>query len=108
MSIRFANPTSERRHRAQKRLRLFYIVLCAGYGVILVRGLSLMLQDNQKLEKIAMKQYRAAIQKATDRNRILDGQGREMAISIPAWSLYSDPRDVKNPSAAAPPFCPTF
>ncbi|MDZ4224551.1 MAG: hypothetical protein U1D33_01450, partial [bacterium] len=80
MSIRFANPTSERRHKAQKRLRIFYIALCVGYGVILARGLNLMLQDNQKLEKIAMKQYRAAIQRATDRNRILDGKGREMAI----------------------------
>ncbi len=101
MSIRFQDPGKARQTRLQKRLRFFYIALCLGYFVILVRGVTLMLQDNKKLETIAMRQYRAAIQMASDRSRILDSKGQEFAISVPAYSLYSDPRDVENPSATA-------
>lgn len=54
----------------------------------------MMVQDNQRLEKMAMQQYRAAIQKETHRSRILDRAGRDLAISVPAWSLYADPREV--------------
>lgn len=101
MAVRFANPAFERDDRARRRLKLLYAGIILGYLAIAARGVVLMLQDNHKLEKIAMKQYRAAIQQASDRNRILDAKGQELAISVPAWSLYADPKEIKSPLAVA-------
>lgn len=99
--IRFKNPAVEREDKTQRRLKVFFVLLCAGYSVLAVRALLLMLKDNEALEKIAMSQYRFAIQQETDRSRILDAKGNELAISVPAWSLYADPREVEDPSSAA-------
>lgn len=99
MTVRFKNPDVERLARANKRLRVFYVGLSIGYLIVVGRAISLMLKDNNQLEEIAMTQYRAAIQKETNRSRILDSKGHELAISIPAWSLYADPREVLNPES---------
>ena len=101
MSVRFINPALERKAKAEKRLKIFYFGLCAGYLIVVGKALTLMLQDNQKLEKIAMSQYRVAIQKFSDRSRVLDRKGQELAISTPTWSFYSDPREVKSPAEVA-------
>lgn len=101
MSVRFKNPIEEREARATRRLQIFYVSLSLGYFIVIGRAVFLMLQDNQKLEEIAMSQYRAAIQNETYRHRILDRKGKELAISIPAWSIYADPREVKNKRGTA-------
>lgn len=94
MKIRFRHPDIEREEKIQKRLRVLSVCFCFAFLIIFLRAIDLMLQDNQKLETIATAQYRAAIQSQTDRSRILDRGGKEMAISIPAWSLYGDPKAV--------------
>ncbi|MDO8528263.1 MAG: penicillin-binding protein [Deltaproteobacteria bacterium] len=101
MAARFTNPAFARESNDRRRLKVFYLVMWIGYMVIVMRGVTLMLQDNKKLGKIAMRQYRAAIQQATDRSRILDSRGQELAISIPAWSLYADPKEIANPQVVA-------
>lgn len=101
MAIRFRNPKEERESVLQKRLLLFTLGLCLGYAVIVGRAVHLMLKDNRKLEEIAMAQYRAAIQKETERSRILDTNGYELAISVPTWSVYGDPKMVQEPARAA-------
>lgn len=101
MMVRFKNPALEREGKSQKRLWIFLCLLCAGYSVLAARAFILMLKDNEPLEKMAMSQYRAAIQKETDRSRILDSKGHELAISVPAWSLYADPREIENPVVTA-------
>lgn len=101
MMIRFTNPALAREEKGKKRLWIFYFILCFGFAVIIGRAVDLMLQDNEKLEEIALRQYRAAVQQASDRSRILDRKGHEMAISVPTWSLYADPKHVKNPSQTA-------
>lgn len=98
MDVRFLNPEQKRNERLKKRFRVFCLVLCLGYLIVIGRAVALMLKDNEKLETMAMQQYRAAIQKETDRGRILDRRGRELAINVPAWSLYADPKEIKNVS----------
>lgn len=99
--IRFTNPEEKRRQTLQKRLVLFHLFLATGFFVILIRSVSLMLTDNESLRMMAVRQYRVAVQKETIRGRILDRKGGELAISVPAWSLYADPRYLKDAKLAA-------
>lgn len=101
MGVRFRNPKEERESALQKRLLIFTLALCLGYTVVVGRAVHLMLKDNRQLEALAMSQYRAAIQKETERSRILDTHGYELAISLPTWSLYADPKMVEDPSRTA-------
>ncbi|MBI4125713.1 MAG: hypothetical protein HY609_07120 [Deltaproteobacteria bacterium] len=79
------------------RFILIQAGLIAGYGLIIGRALFLMLQDNQKLEKIALQQYRTSVQSEAGRSRILDRKGKELAMDKPVWSLYADPAEVRHP-----------
>ena len=87
----------------QTRSRIFVIICFLGVGFFLVlgRGLQLQLVDNKRLEKMAMRQYQAAIRLATLRNRIMDAKGRELAISVPVGSIYADPKLIQNPRETA-------
>lgn len=101
MAVRFRNPAEEKERALQKRLAFFTLALCLGYTVVVGRAIHLMLKDNRQLEAMAMAQYRAAIQKETERSRILDTHGYELAISFPTWSLFADPKMVDDPSRTA-------
>ncbi|OGQ48185.1 MAG: hypothetical protein A3H42_03600 [Deltaproteobacteria bacterium RIFCSPLOWO2_02_FULL_46_8] len=108
MKVRFTNPALTREDKSKKRLKFFYLALCFGFLVIIGRAVDLMLQDNEKLEEIALRQYRAAIQQASDRSRILDRKGQELAISVPTWSLYVDPKHLKNGAQMAEALAPVL
>lgn len=106
MKVRYTNPQEHRQAVAAKRLGLFSLSLTIGYGIIIIRSLFLMVQDNQTLETLAARQYRAAIQPEVNRSRILDRNGKELAISVPAWSLYADPTEIKDRRRVAQALAP--
>lgn len=101
MSLSFQDSDKNRAERRHKRLMITAVVLALSYFVVMGRAVQLALQDNEQLEEIAMSQYRLAIQQETERSRILDARGDELAISIPSWSLYADPSKVSDPAFAA-------
>jgi len=85
---------------SRKRLimRLFavggFFAVC--FGVLISRAVFFHLKDNSEIERVAMRQYRTAVKKSTERGKILDAAGRELAINIPAESVFADPRFVKD------------
>lgn len=76
-------------------------VFAVGYGLLISRAVFFHLKDNTEITKVAMRQYRTAVKKSTQRGKILDSAGRELAINVTMESVYVDPRFVKNREAAA-------
>ncbi len=84
-------------------IRLFAIggIFAVCFGVLISRAVFFLLKDNSNIERVAMRQYRTAVQKSTERGKILDSAGRELAINIPTESVFADPRFIKDRSKAA-------
>lgn len=101
MSLHFQDSEKNREERRRRRLGIAVSFLAVGYLVLVGRAVQLALEDNEQLEEIAMSQYRLAIRQETERSRILDRRGDELAISVPSWSLYADPGKVSDPAVAA-------
>jgi cell division protein FtsI (penicillin-binding protein 3) len=76
-------------------------VFAVGYGLLISRAVFFHLKDNTQISKVAMRQYRTAVKKSTERGKILDSAGRELAINVSVESVYADPRFVRNKEEAA-------
>lgn len=89
--------------RRRLTVRLFSIggVFAVFFGLLISRAVYFHLKDNSEIERVAMRQYRTAVQKSTERGKILDAAGRELAINVPAESVFADPRFVKDKEGAA-------
>lgn len=89
-------------------IRLFavggFFAVC--FGILISRAVFFHLTDNSEIERVAMRQYRTAVQKSTERGKILDAAGRELAINVPAESVFTDPRFVKDRSMVAATLAP--
>jgi len=90
---------SDRRVVARLYLLGGFFAVC--FGVLISKAILFHLKDNDKLDKVALRQYRTAVRESTRRGKILDAQGRELAINIEAPSVWTDPRAVDNPEEAA-------
>ncbi|MDO8493985.1 MAG: penicillin-binding protein [Deltaproteobacteria bacterium] len=106
MSVRFGDPKQKRKEVLEKRIQLFLFALCFGFLIIFGRVFLMVVRDNHRLSTMATRQYKVAIQQATNRARILDRGGKELAISVPAWSLFADASMVKNPGKVAARLAP--
>jgi len=90
---------------SRKRLviRLFavggFFAVC--FGILISRAVFFHLKDNSEIERVAMRQYRTAVQKSTERGKILDTAGRDLAINVPTESAFADPRFIKDRSQVA-------
>ncbi len=95
---RFRTGGDESRRRLTARLFAIGGFLAVCFGLLISRAVFFHLKDNTQIERVAMRQYRTAVRKSTERGKILDAAGRELAINIPAESVFADPRFVKDAS----------
>lgn len=95
--------TVERRDDVRTAKRLFAIggVFACCFGVLISRAVSFHLKANEQVEKIALRQYRTAVRQSTERGKILDRLGRELAIDVAVDSIYANPREVEEPVEVA-------
>ncbi|MBI4211693.1 MAG: transpeptidase family protein [Deltaproteobacteria bacterium] len=98
---RFQTSGDETKRRQISRIFAIGGFFAVGFALLLGRAVWFHLADNEQLEKVAMRQYRTAVQESTKRGKILDASGREMAVNVQAESIYADPRYVKDPYYAA-------
>lgn len=84
-------------------IRLFAVggIFAVFFGMLISRAVYFHLKDNSEIERVAMRQYRTAVQKSTERGKVLDSAGRELAINIPTESVFADPRFVKEKDRTA-------
>ena len=83
--------------RTKKRVAIVGAIFACLFGVLASRAVSFHLKDNAQLEKVALRQYRTAVHQSTQRGKILDAAGREMAMDVMAESVWANPREIEDP-----------
>lgn len=68
---------------------------------LVFRAAQLQILPNDKLEKLQRKQYKTLVKLPARRGAILDRNGKELAVSVPAYSLFADPKIIKNSNQVA-------
>ncbi len=112
--MRFVHPDSGTRapHAAdggtRRRLRvaLIFVVLAAGLAALLGRLFVLQIRDHRGLTERASRQYHRLVPLTSKRGTITDRNGRELAVSLQAPSVFAQPSAVANPDAAAAALAP--
>lgn len=86
---------SEETRREQRiRMRMKIVTLFVGLIFLIVTGRAIELHciEDSSLGWVASKQYNANLPQSSRRGRILDREGKELAVSQPVPSIYADPR----------------
>lgn len=91
--------------RAIVRVRIVGLVLVLGFGVLGVRAAHLSLVD-QRGHDLAPRQAFTVLRLAPARGTITDRSGAELALTVPAPSVYAVPKQVRDARAAARALAP--
>jgi cell division protein FtsI (penicillin-binding protein 3) len=81
------------------------LILFSGFlilwGVLIARAVRVQVVPDARLENLKRKQFETSLQIRTRRGAILDRNGSELAASVPAHSLFADPKLIKDPYGLA-------
>ena len=75
---------------------IILIVLALGY-----RLFYLQVYNNEELRKGALEQWTKGIDIKSDRGIIFDRNGKKLAVSMAAYTVWATPADIKNPEDTA-------
>ncbi len=78
-----------------------FIGVCLLWGLILVRAAYLQFLPHEKLNALQARQFETVVTLPARRGSIYDRNGKELAMSSPAYSLYADPKMIKDKKAVA-------
>lgn len=90
------NPQQEHLKKSRKRALVLVTVILFCFGVISWRLVDLMIFDHDKLSKRAAQQYQLKKILSPQRGVIWDRNMKEMATNIDTYSLYAEPKRIKN------------
>lgn len=76
----------------KSRLVVVFIGLSLLWGILVLRAASLQFLPNEKLASLKNRQFKTVVTLQPRRGLIMDRQGRELALSTKAFSLYADPQ----------------
>jgi len=83
------------------RLRLFALFLLIWGGAVVGRLVQLQIARNGEYRARAQRQQERRIEVSPRRGTILDREGRELAVSVEAFSVFAIPEEVRRPRQAA-------
>lgn len=86
---------------AKRRSVLTLSILFLGFTILISRAYILQTESDQKIHHLAERQYHKVLSEVPDRGNIYDIRGRELAVSLPTYSLVAYPYLVKNPKEEA-------
>lgn len=102
---RAGEPAFEWRPIVRRRLVVAALALAAWSAAIEARLVYLQVNRRDDLTARAERQQLRTIETAANRGEILDRNGRVLAYSVDADSIYAVPTDIDNPDAAASALC---
>ncbi|MFK8138779.1 MAG: penicillin-binding transpeptidase domain-containing protein [Bdellovibrionales bacterium] len=79
-----------------RRITVFFILLLGMWATLFARGLYLQVLGNEKLAKMNSKQFKTVVNIEGRRGFIFDRNGNELAASVISYSLYADPKMIKD------------
>lgn len=83
------------------RIMIVFTVLIAMWASLVLRAAYLQIIPSEKLKALHERQFRTVITLQNRRGAIVDRQGRELALSTAAYSLYADPKIIENRKSVA-------
>ncbi len=86
----------------KNRILVLFSVFLVLWGFLLIRALRVQVFPDSRLGQLKRKQFETVLEVRSRRGLILDRQGRELAASVPAYSLFADPKLISDPKALAP------
>jgi cell division protein FtsI (penicillin-binding protein 3) len=88
------------------RARLFALVLVVWASVVVARLVQVQIAQGSRYRARAQRQQERRIEIKGSRGSILDREGRELAVSVEASSVYAIPDDVRDARAVAQALAP--
>jgi cell division protein FtsI (penicillin-binding protein 3) len=85
----------------KQRLSIVLIWFFVLWTVLVLRGLQMQILPNHQLSSSKDKQYQRIVKLQSKRGDIFDRNGVELAISVPAYSLFADPSLISKPNKIA-------
>lgn len=79
------------------RLVIILIWFLGLWCIFLLRGFQLQVLPSENIKLARSKQYQRVVKLNSKRGDIFDRNGKELAISVPAYSLFADPTLIKHP-----------
>ena len=86
---------------ARSRFRWFVGIATCSFALLIGWSVFVQVMNGGKLRAYGVAQRESSITIPAARGTIFDRDGNEMAITVPALSLYADPRAVLDPAATA-------
>ncbi len=83
------------------RARLFALILAVWAAIVVARLVQIQIAQGSRYRARAQRQQERRIEIAGSRGSIFDRDGRELAVSVEASSIYAIPDEIENPQAAA-------
>lgn len=97
--------TSQDQQRPARVMRwrfwVVIVVIAFGFGGVLWKSARLQLVLGDDLRGLAEEQYLRKVTIAAPRGAVLDREGRQLAVSLPAWSVFAEPRRVVDVAGTA-------
>lgn len=78
-----------------------FIFIISLWGVLLVRAAYLQFLPHEKLNTLQTRQFQTIVNLPSRRGNIVDMNGKELAMSAPAYSIYADPKTIENKKQTA-------
>ncbi len=85
----------------KSRVVILFSGLVVLWGVLAMRAAVLQVLPNKRLENLQNRQFQTVITLQNRRGAIVDRNGRELAMSTKAYSLYADPKLIENKKVTA-------
>lgn len=82
-------------NKRPNRLRLIGLFAVVWSGLLVGRLYSLQVSDFETWQDWAVRQHVAEVEIASERGQVLDRNGKLMAVSVPAQSIYIRPKQIK-------------
>lgn len=85
----------------KSRIVIIFIGFCLLWTLLIVRAASLQILPNDRLNALRDRQFKTVVTLQARRGAILDREGRDLALSTPAFSLYVDPKIIEAPRSTS-------
>src|SRR6187431_667882 len=85
----------------RSRILILFSCFLALWGLLIVRAGMLQIIPDSRLDNLRKRQFETSLQIRTRRGAIVDRQGNELAASVPAYSLFADPKLIQDSYALA-------
>src|SRR6266540_706158 len=101
-------PPVRRPRRGDSKRRLLFVLAFTMVAFLAISGRLIMLQvlDAPSLDEAAAKQRLRTIELPGERGRIFDRDGGDLALSVPARTVYAQPRLIGDPAGTARKLAP--